>query len=212
MPNFWATSRGVLAMSDLKALNGMKVVTKLSLDKASQVFSKMIKGGARIEAEEFGEVDISEVTAQMNAKDYEVIASLIDLQGDAPCKFLFMVKVADCFFLTDKILRREPGTTKDVDIYVQSSIQELGNIMASAITNVFSFNFAIKLMPSPPSMMMDFAGTVFQESLMTMENLTDKIFSIEAKFNIVGSEVRCSLFLLPDLEAKEKLTKMVLQA
>ena len=122
----------------------MELVVKLSIDRASQVLSKTLKCGAKIQLEEIQKVDISEATERVMMKDQgEVIGSMITIEGKILCKFLFLIKVEDAFKFTDLILRRELGTTKEVDIYTESTIQEIGNILSSCVANVFSKDFGI---------------------------------------------------------------------
>ncbi len=175
----------------------VKLIARLSIDKASQVFSKTIKSGAKIEIDKAYIADISDATAQAYAEDSEVVGAFIDLNGDAPFKFLFYIKDKDSLILTDLMLRREIGFTTEFSIYTESSVQEIGNILASAISNVFSADFGIALKPTPPTVVHDYAGTVFEEYLMDVVSDRNEILIIESKFCIVKSDIRCAMFLLP---------------
>ncbi|HNX91075.1 MAG TPA: hypothetical protein PKG81_04390, partial [Candidatus Omnitrophota bacterium] len=79
-------------MSDkVKLSRAVELISKLSIDKASQVFSKLIKSGARIELEKAYVADISEATAKIAADNNEVVGVYVDIVGDIPLKFLFYV-------------------------------------------------------------------------------------------------------------------------
>jgi chemotaxis protein CheC len=175
----------------------IELIAKLSIDKSSVAFSKIVKQGARIVMENAYMANISEATAKAYSQDSEVVGAFIDLEGDAPFKFLFYVQDTDSLVLTDLILRKEVGTTKEFDLYTQSAVQEVGNILASAISNVFSADFQIALKPTPPVVLHDFAGTVFEEYLVDIAIERNEVLIIESQFNIVQSNIKCSMFLLP---------------
>lgn len=175
----------------------VKLIAQLSIDKASQAFSKIVKTGARIEMEDARFVDISEATAAACQNDSSVVGSIIDLGGDAPFKFLFFVSAADSLVLTDLILRQEVGSTKEYGLYTESAVQEIGNILASAISNVFSADFQIVSKPTPPIVVNDFAGTVFEEFVVDIASEKNEMLIIESRFCLVKNDISSSMFLLP---------------
>ena len=176
----------------------LKLIAQLSIDKSSQLLSKIVKSGAAIKLENVYYADISKVTEQFMSKENdEVVGSFIDLVGDAPFKFLFYVTVSDSLLLTDLILQRELGSTKEFDMYASSAVQEIGNILASAITNVFAGDFQIAMKPSPPTVVHDFASTIFQEYIMSAASEKNEILIIESIFSIVKHDVQCQMFILP---------------
>ncbi|MCD4780389.1 MAG: chemotaxis protein CheC [Candidatus Omnitrophica bacterium] len=191
----------------LKVDKALKLIAKLSIDKSSQVLSKMIKSGARIDLENVCVVDITEATEKViGQSDQEVVGAFIDLVGDAPFKFLFYVNVADSLVLTDLILKREIGMTKIFDVYAQSAVQEMGNILSSAISNVFSSDFQISMAPTPPTVINDYASTVFTEYIMSVAVDKNEILIIESVFNIVATNIGCRMFILPVGESEKILS------
>lgn len=178
-----------------------EMVIKLSIDRASQVLSKTVKCGCKIQLESIDIVDVSLATEQVMAEENsEVIGSIIELQGDIACDFLFMIKTKDAVVFTDLLLSREVGTTKEVDIYTMSTIQEIGNILSSCVSNVFSKDFGKDVLPSPPHMINDFKGTVFSTFAMNAALRNDEMYLVRTKFFAVRTQVECEMFLVPDLQ------------
>lgn len=186
-------------MSENKKINrALEMIARQSIDKSSQVLSKMIKTGAKIVIEDVYLADISEITEKNIASgDDEVVGAYIDLVGDTPFKFLFFVGAQDSLTLADLMLRRAVGTTKEFDVYASSAVQEIGNILSSAITNVFASDFQISLKPKPPVVVHDFSSTLFQEYIMSCSTDKDEILIIESKFLIVVHNINCQMFILP---------------
>lgn len=183
---------------NMNADRALKLIAKLSIDRSSQVLSKLIKAGAKITLEKVYIEDISRVTERFISEgEREVVGAFIDLVGDAPFKFLFFVDVKDSLLLCDMMLRREAGTTKELDIYAKSAVQELGNILASAISNVFATDFQISMKPTPPTVINDYSTTIFQEFVMAAALDSNDILIIESMFQVIAQDISCSMYMLP---------------
>lgn len=193
-----------------KVQRALQLIANISIDKSSQVLSKMIKTGAKIELENVYVADISRATeAVMMSETGDVVGAFVDLIGDMPFKFLFYVPAEDSMTLTDLILRKELGETKKFDIYVTSCVQELGNIMASAVTNVFASDFQISMRPSPPKVLHDYASTVFEEYIMEAASEQNEILIIESVFRVVRMNIKCRMFLLPTGDTQKTLASII---
>jgi chemotaxis protein CheY-P-specific phosphatase CheC len=188
----------------------LRIVAKLSIDRASQVLSKMIRSGAKIELEKVYVEDITRITERIMESDTgDVIGAFVDLVGDIPFKFLFYVDAKDSMTLTDLILRRPEGSTKTVDPYTLSSVQELGNILSSAITNVFASDFQVAMKPRPPVVVHDYASTIFAEYIMDAAAEQNEILMIESAFQVVRKDIKCRMFLLPKSDAQKTLANII---
>lgn len=199
-------------MSDTANVNkAVKMIANLSIDAASRVLSKMVKAGATIELEKAYVADISEVTSKVTSEADEVVGAYIDLVGDAPFKFLFFVRPEDSMILTDLMLQKEIGSTNELDIYTRSVVQELGNVLASAVTNVFAKDFEIKMKPTPPIMIHDYAGTVFEEYIMQSGVERNELFVIESRFCIVSQDLKCYMFIVP-MEGSETVLSYLMSS
>ncbi len=186
----------------------IKTVADLGMDKAEQVFSKLLKNPVKIEVERVYMADISEVTASANAQDNKIIGASVDLKGEIPFKFLFYVEEHDSMLITDLMLRHAPGTAKDFDKYVYSAVQETGNILASAMASVFAADFKMRLIPQPPVVIHSFTGTVFEEYVMSTAVSCDEMLIIESIFKVVGHDLKCMMYMVP-LDGAEKLLKFI---
>lgn len=175
----------------------IRLIAEQSIDKASQSLSKMLKAGAAIELKRIDMVDITEITADLSRLDEAVIGSFVDLVGDAPFKFLFYVDTQGAYMLTDLLLRKPVGTFKSFDLYVSSTIQEIGNILASAIANTFSAHYQMSIQPSPPQVFNDYAATLFQELLFEAAMEDNKILLMESRFEVVKNNLPCRIFFIP---------------
>lgn len=180
----------------------IEMVVKQSIDRASQVLSKTLRAGAKIELESINSVDISHVTERMMAEgDKEVMGCMLDMGGDIQCKFLFFINARDALILTDLMLRNNLGTTKKLDAISESAIQELGNILSGCISNSFSKDFDISVMPSVPVVFNDFLGGIFSNFIFEGSGEEDLIWLVQAKFLVVRVQIECAMFLIPHTDS-----------
>jgi chemotaxis protein CheY-P-specific phosphatase CheC len=183
----------------------VKVILNRAIDEGSRVLSKTFRAGARIDLMEIKQVDIPSITADMSNLSGEYISSTVDLTGDIPMRMLLMVDRPTALLTADLYLKLEVGTTTKVDGVTIGVIQELGNILGSAISNVISGDLNLKSVPQPPHVIYDYAGAIFSSYLYPEVVKSDsKIHLVETVFTVVRYSLNAKLFLLPDSEALAK--------
>ncbi len=182
----------------------LDIVVKIGMDKASRTFSKTIKHAALIELVKTELMDISEITEEMNNDFREMVAAMLSLEGTLNGKLLFMAPLDSALILQDFYMGEPQGTSKEFDEYTEGTIQEIGNILASAIGNSFASDLGSVLLPTPPQVVCDFAGVIFSSLIFEDGVDNDKILLTETIFKILGAEINCYFFLLPELNSLEK--------
>ena len=175
----------------------VRLIAEQSIDRASQSLSKMIKAGAAINLKRVDMVDVADITVDLNSENQEVTGSFVDLLGDAPFKFLFYVQTKGALMLTDLFLKRKLGSTLQYDENVSSTIQEIGNILASAVANTFTSDFQLRFKPTPPVVFNDFAASLFEELIFEAAGEDNKILLIESKLVVMKINLPCRIFVIP---------------
>ncbi len=187
----------------------LDIVVKMGMDNASRRFSKTIRRAALIELVKTELVDISEITEEMNNDLREMVAAMLQLEGTFNGKLLFMIPLDGALVLQDLYMGQSPGTSKEFDEFTEGTVQEIGNILASSIGNSFASDLGSQLLPTPPQVLCDFAGTIFTSLIFEDGMDNDKILLTETKFNLHDTEIDCYFFLLPELDSlKETLIKL----
>ncbi len=183
----------------------IEIMSRLSIDRASRALSKILRTGAMITLSDVCIADLTETTEKMNDDLREMSGVMVNFKGNIGCKLLFMLPVNGSFILTDLFLRQPAGTTKEYNEFTESVIQELGNILASHISNALVSDFDATLVPEPPQVHNDYAGVMFSNLVMEQGMVDDKLLLMETKFEISKNELECYLFLVPDMASFVKL-------
>ncbi|MBW7897910.1 CheY-P phosphatase CheC [Candidatus Brocadiaceae bacterium B188] len=183
----------------------LEIMSSLSIDRASRALSKSLRTGARISLSKVSIADFGETTEKMNEDQREMISVMVNFKGNEGCKLLFMLPLEGSLILTDLFLRQRIGTSKECDVFTESAIQELGNILASHISNALVSDFNAQLIPQPPQVHNDYAGVIFTNLVLEQGTIDDKLLLIETIFEISGTELECYLFLVPEMNSFVKL-------
>lgn len=186
-------------------LRMLEVIMKLSIDNASRALSKTLRTGAKITLSKIYMVDFNEATEKMNTDTREMTGIIVNFKGNLGCKMLFMLPPEGSTILTDYYLRQPVGTTKEFNADTESVSQELGNILASHISNTLVSDFNAALLPEPPQVHNDYAGIIFSSLLLEQGIYCDQLLLVETIFEICKTEITCYLFLLPELASLGKL-------
>ncbi len=174
------------------------------MDNASRVFSKTIKRETSIELVSTKTVNIGKATEEMNNDSREMIGAMLGLMGEFPGKLLFMIPREDALVLQDLYLGSPPGTTRNLDEYTEGTIQEIGNILASSIGNTLASDFGSTILPTPPLVLCDFAGSIFQTLILEDAMEHDELVLTETRFKLSDTEIDCCFFLIPDINTLEE--------
>ena len=183
----------------------VEIMSRLSIDRASRALSKILRTGAKISLSKVYIADLSETTAKMNDDLREMTGVMVDFKGNVSCKLLFMLPLEVSLILTDLFLRQPAGTTKEYNEFTESVTQELGNILASHISNALVSDFNATLVPQPPHVHNDFAGVIFSNLVLEQGMMDDQLLLIETQFEICKTELDCYLFLVPEMTSFGKL-------
>lgn len=96
-----------------------------------------------------------------------------------------------------------PGSTKHLGEMEQSVLGEMGNIVGAFFLNAVADSAGLRLMPSPPTVMVDTAmamiGSIVSEALSKRPSL----FGIRLSFSTPDREIEGRFLVLPDSDFSE---------
>ena len=83
----------------------------------------------------------------------------------------------------------------------ESGLKEVGNILSSAYLNALSEFMGMMLVPSVPSLVVDYAAAVLTSTYLTFGSDREYVLCVETQFNFeeAHEQVSAHFLLLPDL-------------
>ncbi|MEE8477106.1 MAG: chemotaxis protein CheC, partial [Gemmatimonadales bacterium] len=93
------------------------------------------------------------------------------------------------------------GTTEAFGEMEESALKEVGNILSSAYLNALSDFMGMMLVPSVPTMVVDYAAAVLTSTYLTFGNERDVVLCVETQFHFKEEkkDVPAHFLLLPDM-------------
>jgi chemotaxis protein CheC len=129
------------------------------------------------------------------------------LEGRWTGKLIIAFEDESGLALVDMLLGRPMGTSTNWGELEESAALETGNILACAYLNSLTAHLPARhemgseLLPSPPVLITDFAGSLLEAAFMEQAMVSDQVLLVRTQFCRDETQLRWHLFLIPDPEA-----------
>ncbi|MCH7733694.1 MAG: chemotaxis protein CheX [Chloroflexi bacterium] len=147
----------------------------------------------------------SQVNELIGGPETDVVAIHLGVKGEATGHILVMFKPATAFELVNMLLDREPGSAYELDELALSTMGEMGNVMGAYFLSALGDATGVRLMPSPPTVMMDMAGAVIDAAVADIMGDGDDILVVETRFGTANQQIHGIFLVLPNPQLKEVL-------
>lgn len=147
----------------------------------------------------------SQVNELIGGPETDMVAIHLGVQGDATGHILVMFKPETAFELVNLLLDREPGTKCELDELALSTMGEMGNVMGAYFLSALGDTTGARLMPTPPTVMMDMAGAVIDAAVADIMADSDDILVVDTRFGTTNQQIHGIFLVLPNPHLKEVL-------
>lgn len=199
-------------MEDLRDLSeierdALREVANIGAGHAATALSQMTGRVIMIDVPEVNIRRLEEVASLLGPPDTVVAGVLMHVMGDLTGRTMVVLPESCARMLCDILLRRTSGSTGAFGEMEQSSLKETGNILSSAYLNALSDFTNMMLVPSVPSLVIDFAGAVLTTTYLNFGQERDVVFCVDTAFRVEGTEerLRGEFLLLPDMAALQNI-------
>ena len=134
------------------------------------------------------------------------VAVYLRVSGCATGHMLLVFQPETAFELVDMLLDLAPGTTTDLGDMERSAIGEMGNIMGSFFLNALADSTNLPLMPSPPAVMMDMAGSILNSALVEIFMVSEDLLVVDTVFGTKDRQLNGTFLMMP---SEDLVTAMV---
>ena len=203
-------------MEDIRSLkaiqlDALKEVANIGAGHAATALSQMIGGTIMISVPTINISRLEDVPPQVSGPEEPVAAVLMHMLGDLTGRTLLVFPKPTAIRLSELMLRRPQGSSKDLGELEQSAIKEAGNILSGAYMNALSDFMGMMLLPSPPSLAIDMSGAVLTTAYLQFGTDRDYVFCVESEFYLqdIGERLRGFFLLLPDYPSLQAILKAV---
>jgi chemotaxis protein CheC len=192
-------------------LDALREVANIGAGHAATALSQMIGGTIMISVPRINITTIEEVPSQVSGPEEPVAAVLMHMMGDLTGRTLLVFPKNTAMRMSELMLRRPEGSSKDLGELEQSAIKEAGNILSGQYMNALSEFMGMMLLPSPPSLAVDMSAAVLTTTYLQWAPERDHIFCVESEFLLVDTSERLRGFflLLPDPASLQAILRAI---
>ncbi len=203
-------------MDDIRSLNpnqldALREVANIGAGHAATALSQMTGCTIMISVPTINIARLEDVPPQVSGPEEPVAAVLMHMLGDLTGRTLLVFPKPTAIRLSELMLRRPQGSSRDLGELEQSAIKEAGNILSGAYMNALSDFMGLMLLPSPPSLAVDMSDAVLTTAYLQFGSDRDYVFCVESEFYLqdIGERLRGFFLLLPDYPSLQAILKAV---
>lgn len=203
-------------MEDIRALSphqldALREVANIGAGHAATALSQMIGGTIMISVPTINITTIEEVPSQVSGPEEPVAAVLMHMLGDLTGRTLLVFPKNTAMRMSELMLRRPEGSSRDLGELEQSAIKEAGNILSGQYMNALSEFMGMMLLPSPPSLAVDMSAAVLTTTYLQWAPDREHVFCVESEFQLADTAERLRGFflLLPDPASLQAILRAI---
>ncbi len=174
---------------------------------AATALGQLIESTVMIDVTAVEEVAPEALPGLAAAPDELAVGVTFHVVGDAGGRLLLWLPRAAALEMVDLLTRRPAGSTRVLNELGQSTLKEVGNIMASAyLTGLCDFS-GLLLMPSVPSLLFDRSAAVVETAAEGVERREGGLLCVANRFEARGCGIRGRVVVFFDRGGEDLLVE-----
>src|SRR5688500_14829559 len=152
----------MIEIQDLQELqlDALREVASIGAGHAATALSQMTASRIMISVPRLQIARLEEIPRLIADPEAVVATVLMHVLGDVTGRTLLILPERSAERLSERLLRRPPGTVVEFGPLEQSALKETGNILCAAYLNALSDFLGLMLLLSVPSLVIDQCGAV----------------------------------------------------
>jgi chemotaxis protein CheC len=202
----------------------LRMIFDRGAEGASQALSKWLSQEVHLAVSEVELVELERASELLGPAEVVVTACSMGLTGRLTGLILLVFDDRSGLALVDLLMQQPMGTSADWDELAQSAVKETTNIVGCAYVNALAAHLPSagnrtalgsqaaateggELVPTPPTFVREFAGSLLQFALMEQALELDQVLLIQSEFvaSRQGLNLNWTLLFIPSRESLDAL-------
>jgi len=132
--------------------------------------------------------------------EHTVVGIYLTIHGDATGHIMLVHDPRVAFELIDYQMGLAPGSTRNFGEMERSVLGEMGNITGAFFLNALADATNLVLIPSPPDVMVDMAGTILDVALAKIMQDQEDVLTIKATFGTDTRQIDGTFLVMPTMD------------
>ena len=181
----------------------------LGSQKAITGLSEMVDQEIEMTAVSARQIPVDDVPDLFGGREELAVAVYLAVTGATEGHMFLVYPPKTAMSLVDLLMGEEPGTTQEITEMEASALGEMGNIMGSFYLSALGDASGLLLMPSPPAVIMDMAGSILDVALADILQESDDALVVEAIFSTKDQQITGNFLVLPSPSFLKQLSLTV---
>ena len=161
--------------------------------KSSGTLARLIGGQAIVDIVNPRIKKLKELTPTIGP-DKAVAIVCLPVSGEVEGAALLMVSPQTAFDLSDLLIKKDWGATKELDELDKSALEELGNIICGSYFTTISNRAGIKIVGHAPRLSFDTLETTLEQTYGKLTQNQEDVVALETEFNFTVPAFKGHLF------------------
>ena len=135
------------------------------------------------------QVAASNVADLLKNPEDKLVGVALDIMGDATGHMLLVYPPRVAFGLADLIIGEPLGSTTRLDDIGESALKEMGNVAGGFFLNSLADATSMRLMPTPPNLIMGKAGRILDNAFRPLSNKDANVFVVQMTFETNSNKI-----------------------
>ena len=186
-------------------LDALREIGNIGSGNAATALSSMLERSVNIAVPTIKVLDYNAVVETLGGPEQLLVGILFGISGDVTGMIMFLLHKEFAHMVLDSLVGSEFDGYTELDEMDQSTIQEVGNIMAASYVNAMAALTGLTIDISVPNMNVDMAGALLSVPAIYYANISDKIILIEDEFDHDREGAASHILLIPEVEGLQKI-------
>lgn len=199
-----------MALNDYGDLNEMQLdalreIGNIGSGNAATALSSMLERSVYIAVPKIKVLDYNSVVEALGGPEQLLVGILFGISGDITGMIMFLLHKEFAHMVLSSLVGSEFDGCSELNEMDQSTIQEVGNIMAASYINAMASLTGLTIDISVPNMNVDMAGALLSVPAIYYANISDRIILIEDEFDHDKEGASSHILLIPEVDGLQKI-------
>jgi len=190
-------------------MDALKEAVSIGAGNAASALSKLSASRVDMTVPKASIIPVKNIPRVVGMQKNGKLLIRINIIGDAPGAILITMTIGSALILSDILMDRKAGQSKDLTPMDISAIQEVGNIMTGHYLRALEMFLNVPFRSSVPFVAVDSEGKVLNGVLSELEKDSDHAVVIETELKEKEHEIETQFFLIPNPNSLEKILQVL---
>jgi len=184
-------------------LKQLKILFTKGMNRASDALKEMVKRRISVNLSQVKVLPLEEIPNLVEEQKTVVNGIYLHFSGILTGSILLYFSQSSAFILSDLLLERKLGETREIYELEQSALKEIGNILTNVYVDILAEIVGVKIISSVPYFAQDMLGAIIDSILVDYAQSGFYVLFMDTNFDLPGTTVKVHFLFFSSAETLE---------